>query len=85
MGSKDNPGKFDCYANAMADEPMFILLARDPDAPMLVYMWAHRRMEAIQRGDRPATDRNMVAEARECADAMRKWRAVSDGKWRDRR
>lgn len=30
MGTKSNPTQFDCYANALPDEPMFILLARDP-------------------------------------------------------
>lgn len=29
MGTKNNPGEFDCYANAAPDEPMFILLGRD--------------------------------------------------------
>lgn len=29
MGTKNNPGAFDCYANAEPDEPMFVLLARD--------------------------------------------------------
>ena len=26
---KENPGRFDCYANALPDEPMFVLLARE--------------------------------------------------------
>lgn len=26
MGSKNNPGKYDCYEAADPDEPMFILL-----------------------------------------------------------
>ena len=26
MGTKNNPGKFDCYANAKPDEPLFVLL-----------------------------------------------------------
>lgn len=43
MGTKLNPGKFDCYAAAKDDEPMFILLARDELAPSLVEMWGHLR------------------------------------------
>lgn len=39
MATKANPGKFDCYANAADDEPMFILLARDPVAADFVRMW----------------------------------------------
>lgn len=33
MGTKNNPGAFDCYANAEPDEPMFVLLGRDKHAP----------------------------------------------------
>jgi hypothetical protein len=82
MGSKEKPGKFDCYANALPDEPMFILLARDPHGPALVRAWAYEREHQIGKGNRPDTDRAVVAEARQCADAMEKWRATNDGKWR---
>jgi hypothetical protein len=68
MGTKNNPGDYDCYANAHPDEPMFILLGRDDRAPALVDQWA-RASEA--RG----TDPKKVAEARRCADAMRWWKA----------
>ena len=40
MGTKLEPGKFDCYANALPDEPMFVLLGRDALAPSLVNIWA---------------------------------------------
>lgn len=45
MGSKNNPGAFDCYAKAADDEPMFILLARDTSAALLTHIWA-----AIRQG-----------------------------------
>jgi hypothetical protein len=83
MGSKTNPGDFDCYANALPDEPMFILLARDPRSPKLVEMWAHQRMTDIENGDRPASDMAMVREARDCAENMRQWRLANDGQWRN--
>jgi hypothetical protein len=67
MGSKIQPGKFDCYANALPDEPMFVLLARDPD---------------IQCGLRPQSDAALVAEAEECAWAGQEWRRKNDGAWR---
>lgn len=70
MGTKNNPGTYDCYDNAEPDEPMFILLARDLSAPGLVMQWAAYR-EA--QGADPAK----VAEARECAAAMRRWRAAN--------
>ena len=48
MGTKNNPGKFDCYENAEPDEPMFVLLARDRLAPGLTAIWA-----PIRAGNRP--------------------------------
>lgn len=65
MGTKNNPGDFDCYANADPDEPMFILLGRDPFAPQLVEAWAALRREA---GDDPTK----IQEALDCAEAMRR-------------
>jgi hypothetical protein len=67
MGTKNNPGDFDCYKNAEPDEPMFVLLARDKSAPTLVRLWAQWRE---QNGEDP----KKVAEARECADKMEAWR-----------
>lgn len=82
MGTKNNPGKFDCYANALPDEPMFVLLARDPSAPFLVTNWASRRLAEIKAGTRPESDRAMVDEADECARKMLEWRHFNDGAWR---
>lgn len=70
MGTKNNPGKFDCYANAAPDEPMFILLGRDPHAHAAVRKWADDREAMIKAGHKPTDDMRMVWEARECADAM---------------
>lgn len=67
MGTKNNPGKYDCYENADPDEPMFVLLARDPMAPILVELWASLRAQA-------AGNPSKVAEARQCAENMRKWK-----------
>lgn len=66
MGTKNNPEDFDCYANAEPDEPMFILLGRDPMAPYLVELWAQFRED---QNEHPAK----VYEARRCAAAMRDW------------
>ncbi len=83
MSTKRNPGQFDCYANALPDEPMFVLLARDPTFSYLVDLWAALRLDAIKRGNRPESDKQMVAEAEECACAGSKWRRDNDGKWRE--
>lgn len=72
MGSKSNPGGYDCYQNAHPDEPMFILLGRDPSACFLVAMWAQLREEL---GEDPVK----VEEARKCARDLRDW-AVAQGK-----
>lgn len=70
MGTKSNPGKHDCYEKAHPDEPMFVLLARDPLAPMLIELWAQLR-------EHHAGNTSKVFEARECAVAMKAWRRDS--------
>lgn len=70
MGTKNNPGDYDCYAAADPDEPMFILLARDRSAPMLVTLWAAMR-------EHDPDDAAQVAEARKCAQSMREWWLVN--------
>ena len=71
MGTKNNPGQFDCYANAEPDEPMFVLLGRDRHAARLVRIWALLR---ARDGEDPAK----VAEALNCAQQMDEW--FSDNK-----
>lgn len=65
MGTKNNPGKWDCYDKAEPDEPMFVLLARDPQAATLVRQWAHDRFRR--------RDFDKAVEAMKCADAMEEW------------
>ena len=67
MGTKNNPGAYDCYDDAGDDEPLFVLLARDPHAPMLVDLWASLR-------ELHAGNPSKVKEARDCAMLMRNWR-----------
>ena len=66
MGTKNNPGAFDCYANAHPDEPMFVLLGRDKHAPTLVWLWATMR-------EFDKEDPEKVKEARQCALSMMSW------------
>jgi hypothetical protein len=86
MGSKLSPGKFDCYANAEPDEPMFVLLARDELAGVLVTMWGLLRIGAFDKLDEcvatlkhlarryvDAPDNAKADEAAECARAMTLW------------
>jgi hypothetical protein len=67
MGTKNNPGNFDCYANAEPDEPMFVLLGRDEHAPALVRAWA-----SMRKGMNEAPAK--VQEALNCAKAMEEYR-----------
>ena len=66
MGTKNDPGVFDCYANAEPDEPMFVLLGRDKHAPTLVWLWAVLR-------ELDGENEAKVAEARTCASHMISW------------
>lgn len=97
MGSKLKPGNFDCYANALPDEPMFVLLGRDRLAPPLTAIWA-----AIRAGNRTEARRifselvegrlaagyvfqpepEKALEASDCAMTMVQWRKENNGKWR---
>lgn len=67
MGTKNNPGPYDCLAKAEPDEPMFVLLARDPLAPILVRLWADLAGRGLAKGEKRE-------EAFDCSLAMEEWR-----------
>jgi hypothetical protein len=67
MSTKNDPGKFDCYANAAPDEPMFVLLGRDRHAPLLVRIWVLLRHREGKEDDAK------LEEAVQCAAAMEQW------------
>lgn len=84
MGTKRNPGRFDCYHEVMPDEPIFVLRAKDPVAPEVIEFWAERwgkeRLENNPRTkDRLHPERVMSKqdEALKCAAAMREWRKAN--------
>lgn len=72
MGTKNNPGKYDCYTKADPDEPLFVLRAKDPSAPSLVRLWASRQEMTEENSDK-------LREALDCADAMERWRWQKEG------
>jgi hypothetical protein len=74
VGTKKNPGKFDCYGKADPDEPMFVLLGRDPVASVVVRVWAELRSTLGK------TEAAVLDEALSCADALGRW-AYSKGKF----
>lgn len=65
--------KASCIATAHPKEMVFVLLSRDPAAPMAIYHWCAER---IALGKNKEDDAQIV-EARACADTMasegRKW------------
>jgi hypothetical protein len=71
MGTKNNPGEYDCYEKAKPDEPMFVLLARDEQAPDLVRTWATNRLVKEWKPGQEIPGK--YTEAMECADAMEAW------------
>jgi hypothetical protein len=96
MGTKRDPGKFDCYENALPDEPMFVLLGRDPLAPFLVSIWSAVRMADWEKAQRVFEtmiqrvgvcylhdpDVEKAIEAMDSSAAMFAWRTDNDGAWR---
>lgn len=97
MGTRLNPGRFDCHAAALDDEPRFTLLARDPLAGFLVSIWSSMRMadqEAAEAKFRTMIKRVLPAywlapdvdagnEAIDCAMKMFAWRAANERRWRE--
>ena len=72
MGTKNNPGKYDCYDNMDPDEPHFVLRAKDPYAPILVRMWHELRKQTNPA--EPGTDEyEKQEEALQCAKSMENW------------
>lgn len=91
MGTKLEPGKFDCYAKAAEDEPIFTLRAKDPLAPGLVRAWRylsagnltsamevmHEALAARQFAGKECLplDSEKSDEAAACATAMEIWQS----------
>lgn len=85
MATKNNPGKFDCYANAAPDEPLFILRATDNLAPWIVRIWASAREKnwtqlisavyglTVTARLKPTHNQEKINEALNCADEMSKF------------
>jgi hypothetical protein len=90
MGTKNNPGPYDCYGKADPDEPLFTLRAKDPIAPFLVELWvatrrgqwektldilSHASMSEAVLSRVSTDDYDKLSEAQNTAEAMRVWRA----------
>lgn len=88
MGSKNQPGVFDCWNNAEPEEPMFILLGRDRGAPQLVRQWADARAIEIARGQHSieewSRDWEQIREAYRLAAWMEDFKRQRDERRGDR-
>lgn len=71
MGTKTDPGPYNCLAKAEDDEPYFTVLARDPIAPVIVRLWVH--VAEIKRSQ----PRRKLEEALQLAEDMDRWRAFN--------
>ena len=67
MGTKAQPGFYSYLGKAEPDEPVFVLMGRDPLAPMLIRRWADH---AGRSGERP----DKVAEAYALAQQFDEYR-----------
>ena len=75
MGTKNNPGAYDCYQNAAPDEPVFTLRAKDPAAAAAIRFWMKVRYEMKKRaGEFDEREQAKQEEAERCAVAMEEWR-----------
>ena len=72
MPTKQNPGLFDCYKAALPDEPIFVILGRDPAGPATLDFWASQRIKLGKTvGD---DDKNRIKAAIDEAKEMQDWR-----------
>lgn len=90
MGTKNNPGKYDCYGKAEPDEPIFTLRSKDVAAEYLVAAWAALWAGDVEGAKRIISyasdavrgsgkmilpyDSEKSIEAQQCAKQMRSWR-----------
>ncbi len=73
-----------CFYRALDDEPVFVILARDPCAAETVRWWVTLRQALIGRGEKPLEDHEKLADALSTAQAMTVWRSDATGpEWID--
>lgn len=89
MATKNNPGKYDCYAKLDGDEPYFLFRAKDPVGHDFVEAWRCIRAGniggaidcmwnasfALRDSGKPLLplDSEKSQEATDCAKAMKEW------------
>lgn len=71
--TKTHPGMFRCYEAALPDEPMFVILGRDPAGPATLEFWAQERVRQQKVHERDDQDR--IKAAIDEAKDMQDWRS----------
>lgn len=72
MSTKSTPGSFRCYEAALPDEPMFVILGRDPAGPATLHFWAQER---IKQGKTKEIDDNArIGACLRESEEMAAWR-----------
>jgi hypothetical protein len=65
--------EYDCLAKLESDEPCFVLIGRDREAPAVIKIWATLWLQEISLGLRPEADRPQVTQALKIARDMEIW------------
>jgi hypothetical protein len=73
MGTRNQPGQYDCLARLADDEPYFVLVAHDDSAPGTIVAWVADRLDRIRLGERPGADLAQLREALNLARDMLAW------------
>lgn len=68
--TKTHPGAFRCYEAALPDEPMFVILGRDPAGPATLEFWAQERVkqQKVHEPDDQARIKAAIDEAKDMQD-----------------
>lgn len=75
MSTKSNPSMFRCYEAALPDEPMFVILGRDPAGPATLEFWAAERVK--QHKVHEQDDQDRIKAAIDEAKDMQGWRDMN--------
>lgn len=76
MGTKTEPGNFDCYSKAGDKEELFTLRAHDPLAPWVIRFWCILRYFKEYFDANPSElPSSKLKEAWTCAKKMEAWRS----------
>lgn len=84
METREKLSRTGCLAYALPHEPMFILLARDPDAPDTIQFWAERRArrQVLEPTIELVGDSDKIVGAVDDVEAFKRWRIEHEGEWR---